>query len=320
MSIDPVFSNEPSLPPTKQPSKAKRAAGMLTQRVMDRKEGDPGEQSPPKLISRIDSAVDRYLREEGYTIGTQIGKGGGGQVRIIEQPGRSPLAIKTFFNPPGFTPHKGEHLAVGVASPHIVRPQVLYFNPEADAVAMVPGEGMQVAAVIMPYIAGRTLKDLLKEPVEPKRALEIVKQIALGLQSLTENGIVHRDLKPDNILVQADGHCIIIDFGLSKKYPHSPETPCATEKYSPPDFESEVDSRSVGKRDVYSLGLIFKELLGSDRLLTLFAKRHLSEEELADVPGEFVHPLMNMLNPNPHERWSIADVLGYVSIALERLQ
>src|SRR4029450_5907571 len=94
-------------------------------------------------------------------------------------------------------------------------------------------------------------------------APEFIRQACLGLEAAHAAGVVHRDLKPQNIMIEKDGHIVVMDFGIA----HSGESRGVTqtgaflgtpEYMSPEQAQSEeADARS----DIFSLGLIFYELL-----------------------------------------------------------
>ena len=72
--------------------------------------------------------------------------------------------------------------------------------------------------IAMEYVEGQVLKDRLEEGSIPvPKALLIASEIAEALEKAQARGIVHRDLKPSNIMITAEGHPKILDFGLAKR-------------------------------------------------------------------------------------------------------
>ena len=70
--------------------------------------------------------------------------------------------------------------------------------------------------LVMEYVKGKSLSEMLDEGVTLKRSVEIVSSIAEALGEAHDSGIVHRDIKPSNVLVNERGHVKVLDFGLAK--------------------------------------------------------------------------------------------------------
>ena len=70
--------------------------------------------------------------------------------------------------------------------------------------------------IVMEFVKGKSLSDLLEEGLTLRRSVEIVSAIAEALGEAHEQGIVHRDIKPSNVLVSERGHVKVLDFGLVK--------------------------------------------------------------------------------------------------------
>ena len=86
-------------------------------------------------------------------------------------------------------------------------------------IAMVHDYGETVEGqpfIVMEFVKGRSLSDLLEEGLTLRRSVEIVSSIAEALGEAHEQGIVHRDIKPTNVLVNERGHVKVLDFGLVK--------------------------------------------------------------------------------------------------------
>jgi tetratricopeptide (TPR) repeat protein/predicted Ser/Thr protein kinase len=72
--------------------------------------------------------------------------------------------------------------------------------------------------IVMEYVKGKSLSDLLEQGLTLRRSVEIVSAIAEALGEAHEHGIVHRDIKPSNVLVSERGHVKVVDFGLVKHF------------------------------------------------------------------------------------------------------
>jgi Tol biopolymer transport system component/predicted Ser/Thr protein kinase len=79
------------------------------------------------------------------------------------------------------------------------------------------GEASGIAFLVMEYVDGKTLREVLEAGDVPlRKQLDVACQIADGLAKAHAAGIVHRDLKPENVMVSTDGFVKILDFGVSK--------------------------------------------------------------------------------------------------------
>lgn len=117
--------------------------------------------------------------------------------------------------------------------------------------------------LVMEYIEGRPLTDL-KATIKKdcSRAVPIMLQLAEGIEAFHGQGIIHRDLKPSNIIITSDGVVKIIDFGIAKTQSNLTKTgmTMGTPEYMSP--EQCTGSKNINeKSDIYSLGIIFWELI-----------------------------------------------------------
>jgi len=128
------------------------------------------------------------------------------------------------------------------------------------------GEVDGVKYLTMPFIEGRTLTSVLVESgkLPVGRAMQIVREIGDGLVAAHAAGVVHRDLKPDNVMLDADGHAVIMDFGISRSLTGTGAgtmmgSVVGTLEYmSPEQAKGEVADQ---RADIYALGLILYDML-----------------------------------------------------------
>lgn len=80
------------------------------------------------------------------------------------------------------------------------------------------GQDREIRFIVMEYVKGRTLKDVIRQKgaLPPAVAAQVGIRILSALQHAHNNGIIHRDIKPQNILVHADGHIKVADFGIAR--------------------------------------------------------------------------------------------------------
>ena len=123
--------------------------------------------------------------------------------------------------------------------------------------------------IAMEYLSGGTLATRIHEGLTSLDALRITSQIARALDAIHSRGVIHRDLKPQNILFRDPDRPVLVDFGLAKSVSaHTTLTRqgevIATPRYMSPEqcLGRPADQRS----DLYSLGVIFYEMLTSRRL------------------------------------------------------
>ncbi|WP_201291459.1 protein kinase domain-containing protein [Arthrobacter zhaoguopingii] len=119
------------------------------------------------------------------------------------------------------------------------------------------------AYLVMEYVPGRTLRDLIRERgrLTPRLALALIDPVIEGLAAAHEAGLVHRDVKPENVLLSSNGQIKIADFGLARAVTATTGTATlvGTAAYLPPELVtgSPADARS----DIYSAGIMLFELL-----------------------------------------------------------
>ena len=195
------------------------------------------------------------------------------------------------------------------------------FQREARALALLGhqhivivyefGQRDGVYFLLMEYIDGVNLRQAIRSgQISAGEALGIVTQICDGLQFAHEEGVVHRDIKPENILIDKRGRVKIADFGLAKLLGgDSMESPTLTGTHqvmgtpmymAPEQMEGThgVDHRA----DIFSLGVVFYELLTGELPLGRFAPP--SQKYQLDVRLDEV--VLRTLEKKPDRRYQNA--------------
>lgn len=157
--------------------------------------------------------------------------------------------------------------------------------------------------LVMEYVHGSPIDIFCKNEKKPLKAtLELFLTLCNAVSHAHQNLIVHRDIKPGNILISADGHLKLMDFGiaqpLNKELNQSKETHYArTTKYASPEQNK---GKQVGiQGDIYSLGIVLNELLEQFHLEKVQKKpiSTLAKKELQ-------HIITVATQINPQDRYS----------------
>jgi predicted Ser/Thr protein kinase len=205
--------------------------------------------------------------EPGTRLGTRwrivgmLGRGGMGEVyRADDLDLGQSVALK-------FLPERVQHdasalarlrgevrLARQIAHPNVAR---VYDIGEADGLAFIT----------MEYVDGEDLASVLRRMGRPSRdkALEIARQLCVGLAAAHEHGVLHRDLKPSNVMIDGRGRVRIMDFGLAALADDAArgDEIVGTPAYMAP--EQLAGGSVTTQSDIYSLGLVLYEIFTGRR-------------------------------------------------------
>jgi hypothetical protein len=280
-----------------------------------------------KLLTPFQAEQLLQGRWRGFLIGRYkvlavLGVGGMGKVFLCEHPGmRRQVAIKVL--PPKLAEDKDT---------------VEAFYNEARALARLDHRNIVhaydaakdsgVHYLVLEYVKGRTLEDLVAKdgPLGAHRAIDYLRQAALGLRHAFGAGLVHRDVKPGNFLVTDAGVLKILDLGLARfcTGPESgtgskPGRVVGTLDYMAPEQAlntGEVDHRA----DIYSLGATFYFCLtgrppfgtGTVAQKMLWHQMRTPEpirKTRGDLPAQLTDIVEKMMAKDPAERFQTADEL-----------
>ena len=144
---------------------------------------------------------------------------------------------------------------------------VSVYDTGEETVTGPDGRSISVPYIVMEYVEGHTVKELLSDgtPVPINEAISIVSGILSALEYSHSQNLVHRDIKPGNIMLTGDGKVKVMDFGIARALTDSQATMTQTnavvgtaQYLSPEQARGEqVDARS----DLYSTGVVLFELL-----------------------------------------------------------
>jgi serine/threonine protein kinase len=143
-----------------------------------------------------------------------------------------------------------------------------------------------VPYLVLEYIEGPTLADLMDTGLDDSRIPEVFNQIAAGLDYAHSRGVIHRDIKPGNVLLTDDGRAVLADFGLAWLLEGTHLTltggVIGTPEYMAPEQASgdPIDHRA----DVYSLGVVLYEMLVGERPFVAETPIAVLLQHLQDAP------------------------------------
>ena len=180
------------------------------------------------------------------------------------------------------------------------------------------------AYIVMEYLEGKTLKELLKErggKIPYREAISYLTPVLKSLDIVHQAGIIHRDIAPDNIFITYDGKVKLIDFGASRYFTLSQSRSLSVilkQGYAPPE-----QYNSHGKQgpwsDIYAVcATLYRAITGTvpeDSLERSANDTLVPPSQMGiQLPQNIENALMNGLNLKPENRiqsaWALAQVLG----------
>ena len=263
-----------------------------------------------------------------YTIIRELGYGASGVVYLaVQNQLNRRVAVKVFNDP--------------VSMPGARRDADRRFLREARILAQLdhpnivpvyelsPLPEQQGYLLAMAYIEGGTLRQRATE-FSLRQALQVIEQIASALSYAHQSGFVHRDVKPDNILFQ-NNQAMLADFGIARAADSQTKMTQHGAMLGTPEYMSpeQVNGHEVdGRSDLYSLGIVFYELLTgatpfkSDSAIAT-GIQHLTADARR-LPGVFsvYQPLMDRLLAKDREsrHASATELIAELQQATENLR
>ena len=261
--------------------------------------------------------------------------------RLVEQIGMGGMAIVYR----AIDQRTGHSVAVKVLKPEFNKDAefVSRFQREAEAASKMThhnivnlldvGMDGENRYLIMEYVQGKTLKEVIREKgrLSPSVAAQITIRILSALQHAHQNGIIHRDIKPQNILVHADGHIKVADFGIARMANSSTltrgDSVMGSVHYFSPEQASGQNTDVTS--DIYSVGVTLYEMLtgrvpfdGDNQVAIAMQHLHAYPEPIEnlapDVPPAIIHVCAMAMEKNPRYRYQSArEMATELRMALE---
>lgn len=205
----------------------------------------------------VSDALVGNLVDNRYRVQSRLARGGMSTVYLAtDQRLERDVALKVLHphlaDDPQFLDRLGREAkaAARLSHPHVVG-------------VLDQGEDGRLAYLVMEFIKGHTLRDVLndKGALSPRLALALIDPVVEGLGAAHAAGLIHRDIKPENVLIADDGRIKLGDFGLARAITTSTSTGAliGTVAYLSPELVlgKQADARS----DIYSVGIMLYEMI-----------------------------------------------------------
>ncbi|WP_153731240.1 Stk1 family PASTA domain-containing Ser/Thr kinase [Sporosarcina obsidiansis] len=184
------------------------------------------------------------------------------------------------------------------------------------------GQEDELHYLVMEYIPGRTLKEYIHThgALPAEHAVSIMQQLVSAISHAHHNGIIHRDIKPQNVLMNGEDDVKITDFGIAMALNSTAHTKTnsviGTVHYLSP--EQARGGMATKRSDIYSLGIVFYELLTgklpfSAETAVAIALKHLQEEtpsvraQLPEIPQSVENVILKATAKDANYRYASAD-------------
>jgi serine/threonine-protein kinase len=265
-----------------------------------------------------------------------------GRYRLITQQGSGGMAVI----------YKAQDIALGrIVAVKVLRPSLTgdptfltRFRQEARNVANLAhpnivtlfdfGQDGNTYYMVMEYVDGKDLKKLIREsaPFTVERALHIAIQICAGVGYAHRAELVHADVKPQNVLVTADDHVKVTDFGIAQAIAATQNQEKQSVVWGSPHYfapEQASGEAPTPASDVYSIGIVMFEMLtgklpynGADQQELALA--HIRDqiphvmEFNPNVPVHLDRIIYKVMSKEPANRYRTADQLGRILISYQK--
>jgi len=205
---------------------------------------------------------EKRLTVQGYRVVSKIGRGGSSIVYLAERESDQRQVVLKILN-----------ATAGLDEILLQR-----FVQEFDILSSIDhpnvikiydrGFSDRHAYIAMEYFPNGSLAEVIPKGLSARQALSLLAQAASALREIHNRGIIHRDIKPGNLMVRDDGSIVLADFGIAKRLGDDMGRTRQGELYGTPYYVSPEQiegSLATMQSDIYSLGIIFHEMLTGQR-------------------------------------------------------
>ena len=272
------------------------------------------------------------LINERYVVGTAIGQGGFGiTYKGWDKNLKQKVAIKEYY-PTAFayrTVENTEVTAISSATEKSFAKGVNKFISEARIIAALNDQqgivhvydylmANNTAYIIMEYIDGKTVKDIIKENDEQcmnvEEAMRIIVPVLKALSKVHSKGTIHRDISPDNIMITDSGQVKLLDFGAARNVDPEEQQKLSVvlkASYAPPEQYGSTNVQNAST-DIYALGAVLYRLITGQMpeksLERVIEDRLRRPSEIKQGTPEWLDDvIMKSLSLRPEERFQSAD-------------
>ncbi len=263
------------------------------------------------ITSQIHGTATKPISIAGYRIIGKIGEGGMSSVYLVKRE------------------RDDAEVVLKIVSAADNEEMITRFMREADILASIDhpnvvkifdqGFGKEYAYIAMEYFTGGTLSELIKAGLTPRQTMSLLAQAAGALREIHRRGIIHRDIKPANMMVRADGTIGLVDFGVARQKDLNLDETLHGVVFGTPYYlspEQALGESTVEASDIYSLGIIFYEMLTqrrpyNDEVMSEILNKHILAPvpRLPDELAGYQELLDKMMAKSLKDRFASADAL-----------
>ena len=222
-----------------------------------------------------------------YEVERHLGRGGMGDVYLVRdtvinrKAALKTIRVDTDLDPQHAIEMRQRFYREGQTAGQLTHPSIVTVHDL--------GEALGLSYIVMEYVEGQTLAQLMKKQrLSVAQIKHVLYHAGMGLDYAHQNGIFHRDVKPDNIMITKGGMVKVMDFGIAR-ITESELTKTGSVMGTPAYMSPEqVNGEKIDARsDIFSLGVILYELLTGKKP---FTGETIPSLMLAIIRGDWAQP------------------------------